>query len=428
MGFTSSNRHNRKPRGSIVAALDIGTSKICCFIARVMDEGGLNVIGIGHHVAKGVKSGTIVDMDEAVDAVRHAVHAAERMAREHLNGQPISEVVVNVPGVHAQSSRLSVDIDIDGHEITDFDVRRALAQARNVEVAGENELIHALPAGFSIDGHRGIMEPRGMYGQTLSVQLHAVTAATGAVRNLSTCLQRAHLEIEGLCVSPYAAALACLVEDEMDLGCTLIDMGAGTTSVAVFIEGQMVFCDAVPVGGAHVTSDIARGLTTPLADAERIKTLYGSAYAATIDESDLIDVPLIGEEAHTHPNHVPRSILVNIIQPRLEETFEMIRAKLDDSGFGQIAGRRVVLTGGASQLSGLRELGQLILDKQIRLGRPTRIMGLAEATGGPGFSAAAGLLIFAAEHLEEQPAEELVTADAPGTLFERVSHWLRENW
>ena len=203
----------------------------------------------------------------------------------------------------------------------------------------------------------------------LNVQLHLVSAAYGPVRTLVSAIGRCHLDVETLVAAPYASGLACLVEDEMDLGCLVIDMGAGTTSFAVFFDGNVVYADGVPVGGAHVTSDVARGLTTSLAHAERLKTLYGNAIPSPMDEREIIDVPQVGEEdAPEHANHLPKAQLVRIIQPRLEEIFEMVRARLDKSGFQEAAGRRVVITGGASQMPGARELAQRMLERQVRIG------------------------------------------------------------
>jgi cell division protein FtsA len=201
-------------------------------------------------------------------------------------------------------------------------------------------------------------------------------------------------------------------------------MGGGTTTIGVFFDGNLIFADAVPVGGSHVTNDIARGLSTPLAHAERLKALFGSAIASTLDERETVAVPQIGEEEDGHVNHVPKSLLVSIIAPRVEETFEMVRNRLEASGFDKIAGRRVVLTGGACQLHGARELAGLILDKQVRIGRPARIKGLAEATHGPAFSTAAGLLLFALSERAEAP---LPVRPASNGIFGRVGQWLREN-
>jgi cell division protein FtsA len=422
-------KHKPKPKGSVVAALDIGSSKIACFIARVIDDkGGFEVVGVGHQASSGLRNGSVTDLSAAEAAIRATVHAAENMAAATMHGYPLREVIINVPGIHAQSHRFSVGVQVAGHEITDNDVRRALAKAQGQALQGaEHELIHTVPTGYVIDGQGGVREPRGMVGQNLDVGIHLVTGATAPLRNFATCIERSHLDIGALCLSAYAAGLSSLVEDEMDLGCTVIDMGGGVTSFAVFTGGTMVYCDAISVGGQHVTSDIARGLTTTVADAERLKNLYGSAIGAGTDESDLIDVPQVGEDRHRHPNHVPRSLLVGIIQPRIEEILELVRAKMNDSGLGTAAGRRVVLTGGASQLPGLRDIAQLVLDKQVRLGRPIRVSGLADSVSGPAFATTAGLLAYVSERSDEMPAEIMAQA-APGTLMEKVRYWLRENW
>jgi cell division protein FtsA len=423
--------------GNIVAALDIGSSKICCLIAELKHHGGLEVIGIGHQASRGVKSGAITDLKACEMAVSHAVEAAEQMASQQLQGQPIRSVVMNVPGTQVLPHHLDVTVKVSGHEIAERDVRSALSHARGVAMQGRDELIHVIPASYSVDGQKGIAEPRGMRGQSLNVGISAITALTSGTRNLALVAGANQLEVDAFCAAPYAAGLSALVEDERDLGCTVIDMGGGTTSIAVFAEGRLIYAAAIPVGGQHVTSDIARGLTTSLADAERIKTLYGNAHATGSDDSAVIDVPPVGEEDHATPNYVSRSELTGIIQPRIEETFELVRARLVDSGIGARTGRRVVLTGGASQLAGLSDIGQIILEKQIRLGRPHKIRGLAEATGGPAFSAVAGLLIYAAEHIDEIPTQARamtlpfgINLPAPlaGVWVQKVTHWLKENW
>lgn len=418
---------------NVVAALDIGSSKICCFIAKLGSRGSVEVVGIGHQASRGVKSGAIVDLRATEIAVSHAVEAAEIMARDHLEGQPISGVFVNVPGTQVMAHQLSVDQRVAGHEVSDRDVRSALTHARSVAAVGRDELIHVIPADFALDRQRGIVEPRGMKGENLSVQINAITAYSTGLRNLSLVAEQNRLEVDGFCAAPYAAGLSCLVDDEKNLGCTVVDMGGGTTSVAVFMGGKLIYAAAVPVGGNHVTSDIAQGLATSLSDAERIKTLYGSAFAGGIDDGAMIDVPPIGEEEHAQANHVARSYLTRIIQPRIEETFELVRACLVDAGIHAKAGRRVVLTGGAAQLSGLGEIGQMILEKQIRVGRPYRIKGLAEATGGPSFSCAAGLLHYAAEHAQEIPPVARTSGFSLATPFptewmQKITYWLKENW
>jgi cell division protein FtsA len=410
-----------RPRGT-VGVVDIGSSKLCCFIAHRRD-GEPQIAGIGHQVSRGVKGGVIVDIEAASRSILAAIHAAEQMA-----GETLSEVVVNLSGGFNPSRLIKSEINVNGREITDHDMRRVLDNGHLIKEPAEREVVHSIPVGFSIDQSRGIRDPRGMFGQRLGVNMHVVTAQQAAVRNLTQCIGRCHLEIGALVVSPYAAGLAALVEDETELGVTVVDMGAGTTGIAVFFDGNLVFTDTVPVGGGHVTNDIARGLSTPLAHAERMKTLYGCAIASSADERETITVPQVGEEDESQANHVPKSLLVGIISPRLEETFELVRDRLEHSGFDKIAGRRVVLTGGACQLPGVRELAGLILDKQIRIGRPLRIDGLAEATGGPAFATSAGLVQFALSERAETPRRGRALTEEPGGVFLRFGQWIRENF
>jgi len=412
---------HHRPHGSVVAALDIGTTKVCCFIARVEPEKP-RVIGIGHQISRGLRNGTIVDLEAAGASIVNAVHAAEEMAKE-----TIEQVVTNLSGGFSASRIIKAEISIAGREVGEAELQRVLDQGYLLREPGDRQIIHSVPVGFSIDDSRGIRDPRGMYGERLGVNMNVVTAGAGGVRNHTAAIGRSHLDVEALVVSPYAAGLSCLVEDEIGLGVTVIDMGGGTTTIGVFFDGNLIFADSVPVGGCHVTNDIARGLSTPVAHAERLKTLFGTAVSASTDEREMIAVPQIGEEEEGHVNHVPRSLLVGIIAPRIEETFELVRNRLEASGFDKIAGRRVVLTGGACQLHGAREFAGLILDKQVRLGRPQRVAGLAEATGGPAFSAAAGLLHFAMSQRAETPHAARAPAGPPNGIIGRLGHWLREN-
>jgi cell division protein FtsA len=418
-------------RSGIVAALDVGTTKVCCFVARVEEADTIRVIGIGHQVSGGLRAGAVgglragavINMEDAEQSIRAAVDGAEKMA-----GETIREVIVNLSGGYPASHTVGVEIPIAGREVAETDLRRVLEQGRSRPEAGERDVIHSIPVGYTIDGSRGIRDPRGMYGDRLGVNMHVITAAGGPRRNLAVCVERCHLSVEAMVMSSFASGLACLVEDEKDLGVTLIDMGGGTTTIAVFFDGSLVHVDTVPVGGGHVTSDIARGLSTPPAHAERMKTLYGSVMPSPADDREMIDVPQIGETDHHEANHVPRSMLTGIVRPRLEETFELARDRLRNSGFDKVAGRRVVLTGGASQLQGVRELAAQLLDKQVRMGRPLRVSGLAEATGGPAFSTCAGLLHFAARKPDQvlQPAKSPEVTPRAGAA--RLGRWLKENF
>lgn len=411
-----------------IAALDIGSSKICCFIARVDEHGRPRIVGIGQQASHGVRAGAVVDMEAAEMAIRSAVDAAERMA-----GETLEQVVVNLSGGNPASNTVGVEVSINGHAIHDEDLQRALephrlTHALNGHAGHGREIVHSIATGYAVDGTRGIQDPRGMYGEQLGVSMHVVTAASGPMKNLMHCIERCHLDVATVVVSPYAAGLASLVEDETDLGVTLIDMGGGTTTIAVFGEGEVLHTDVVPVGGQHVTNDIARGLSTSRVHAERMKTLYGHAVAAAADERETIEVPQVGEEDSGATQQVPRSLLTGIIQPRLEETFELVRSRLEASGAERIAGRRVVLTGGASQLPGIRDLASLVLDKQVRIGRPIRVNGLAEATNGPAYATCAGLLTYAVEAETAAPRASRPEAREPGNVLGRLGHWLREHF
>lgn len=411
-----------KVRNGLVAALDIGTTKTACLIGR-NEPAGPRVIGYGLHGSKGVKAGAIVDMDAAEQSILQAVHAAEQMA-----GETVEAVLVNVSGGHPSSRTVIQEVAVAGHEVTEADMRKALDQARYISEPGEREVLHIVPTGYSIDGSRGIRDPRGMYGQRLGAHLHVVSASTVALRNLAACVARCHLDIATLVVSPYAAGLAALVQDERELGVTVIDLGGGTTTLSVFFDGHCAYTDSVPIGGLHVTNDIARGLSTPLAHAERMKTLYGAAMVTSADEREMIDVPLVGEDQPTQSNPVPKSILTGIIQPRLEETFELVRARLEASGFDHMAGRRVVLTGGGSQLAGVRDLASLILDKQVRGGKPIALRGLPEQISGPAFATCAGLIGYALRPAAEPARRARAENPAPHGMFGKLGLWLKENF
>ena len=410
-------------RNGVIAALDIGTTKVCCFVAHTDEAGQLQISGVGHHRASGMRNGQVVNMDAAEASVRAAVDAAEQMANERID-----KVFVNMTCGNPRSSQVEVELAVSGHQIKETDVRLVMEHAGGHFDADDRELIHCIPTGYSIDGANGIIDPRGMYGDRLGVNIHLVTAALGQSRNLSTVIERCHLEVEDRVVSAYASGLACLVEDEKELGVTVIDMGGGTTSVSVFQEGHIAFVESIPIGGNHVTGDVAKGLSTPILKAERLKTVYGSVIQTPSDTRELLKVPLVGEEDENSANEVPKSMLVQIIQPRLEETFELVRSLLDASGYSKTAGRRVVITGGASQLEGVRDLAELVLDKQVRLGRPKMIKGLPDSVSGPAFSTAAGLLRYAVNEHVMQPDLAAIDTVARGNGFGRFGQWLKENF
>ncbi len=431
--------------GEVFAALDIGSSKIACLIARAEADGPPRIVGVGHQLAEGMKQGGVSNMEALQYAIGQAVTAAEQMAHETLQ-----RVVVNISGAQLTSQTVDIELPLNGREVTENDLGRIVAQGQSMVPEDHQnqilELLQTIPTSYALDGQKNIRDPLGMTGNLLHAQMHLIAAGFGPVRTLATAVARCHLDVDQIVGAPYASGISCLVEDEMDLGSLVIDMGAGTTSYAVFFDGNVVFAGGVPIGGAHITNDIARGLTTSVAQAERLKTLFGNAIQSPMDERETIDVPLVGEEdAPENANHLPKSNLIRIIQPRVEEIFELVRARMEKSGFSDVAGRRVVLTGGASQLPGARELAQRILDKQVRLGRPLRVArpstlstkngapaftGLSDSASGPAFATTAGLLAIAMQpelaSTSIMPTTSRSLTSSSSTL-NRIGLWLKQN-
>ncbi len=386
--FNSRATAEPKAKPGVFAALDIGAAKTVCFIARTEQTlAGLRprAIGVGHVSTRGLRAGAIVDMDAAAESVRTAVENAERMA-----GHTVSEIVICAAAGGLSSARVSVDLDLASSEVTDRDLRRILAEALHEHREPGRVLLHALPLSWRVDGHRGVKDPRGMFGDRLGVDLHLVSALGDPIQNLTACVERCQLSIAGVVATPYAAGLSVLSPDERELGALVVDMGAHVTSLAVFAEGGLQHLDALPLGGAHVTSDIARGLSTPVQAAERIKALYGSALDSPDDDQVMIETPPVAGASEATMSQQPRALLNAVIRPRLEEIFELARDRLSAAGVDRAAGRSLVLTGGASQLPGACELAGRVLGKHARVGRPDALAGLGDAVSGPAFSACSG--------------------------------------
>jgi cell division protein FtsA len=421
-------------KSAIVAALDIGTNKIVCLIARLRPQTpsdilrrrshSIEVVGIGHCEARGMKGGAVVNLAEAEAAVRHAVDLAEREA-----GVQLEAAVVAVSSGRLTSELYAATINVAGPAVTQHDVARVLTAGSHHSVRPGSVVLHSLPIGYALDGVRGIGEPRGMLGHQFGVDMHAVTADLAAVRNLMFTVERCHLSVEAMVAAPYVAGLSVLADDEADLGAALIDMGAGTTTTAVFSGGRFIHADGFALGGHHVTMDLARGLNARVTDAERIKTFYGSVLAGGSDERDMITVPSVGEDDREPPQFVSRASLVSIIRPRVEEILEMVRDRLAASPFAAEPRARVVLTGGASQLTGLPDLAARILNRPVRVGRPLGIAGLPDSAKGPAFAVAAGMLVYPQaahlEHFEPRRTRHLMTGTG---YIAKVGRWLKESF
>jgi cell division protein FtsA len=422
-------------KSALIAALDIGSSKIACLIARLRPQGPqqvltrrthtVEVVGYGHTESRGMKAGGVINLAQAEEAIRQAVDAAERMASVE-----IESVVLSISSGRLKGELFGADVEIVGAGVSEGDIARVLAAGGRHSQRDGRAVLHSMPVGYSIDGTEGIRDPRGMLGNKFGVDMHVATTDVAAARNLMLAVERCHLDVEAMVASPYVAGLSVLADDEGDLGAAVIDMGAGTTTIAVFGHGRFVHLDGFALGGQHVTMDLARGLNTRVADAERIKTLYGSVLAGASDERDMITVPPINDDEREQTQLASRAQLVAIIKPRVEEILEMVRDRLAASSFATDPRGRVILTGGASQLTGLADLATRILGRPVRIGRPLGIAGLPDAAKGAAFAVAAGLLVYPqAAHLEHfEPRGRRYPKTGTGGYFVRVGRWLRESF
>jgi len=418
-------------RSMTVSVLDVGSSKICCLIARLKPRDSealrkrthsVEVLGFASTRSRGIKSGVVVDLEEAEKAIRLAVDAAERMAEV-----TVGSLIVNLSCGRLRSETFSASVDIKG-AVAESDVQRVLSAGGLHAATDGRVLLHSLPIGYSLDQNRGVHDPIGMLGEVLGIDMHVVTADEAPLSNLELAINRCHLEIETVVATPYASGLAVLVDDESELGVACIDMGGGTTTISVFHQGEFAHADAIAIGGHHVTLDVARGLSTNLADAERIKARHGSALMSPSDDKDILTIPPVGEDERDHPNTVARSALNRIIRPRVEETLELTRDLLAKSGFAGQVGQRVVLTGGASQLTGLAEAARRILGKNVRVGRPLGVQGLPEAAKSPAFAATVGLIIYPqVAQIEQFRAQRPSRNAMTGTdgYLTRVGRWFK---
>lgn len=420
-------KNTPKRRRDIFAAIDIGSSKICCAIARVDERANgevMRIIGSGYQLSQGIKNSVITNLEALEDSILNAVHSAEQMAKE-----TITEVYVNISASCTQSHTLEVELDLNGSPVEDRHIHQLLAMGRNGFQTENNQLIHILPITYAIDDEVGIKDPRGLYGQKLMASLHVLSATNGIMQNIENCIARCHLDVIGFVVSPYTSGLATLVEDELELGVTVIDIGANSCSIASFLDGSLIHVDCLPLGGAHITSDIARCLSTPLIQAERLKTLYGTTITSSADERETILIPQLGESASGVPNQISKALLTHVIKARADELLDLTWKKLQHSGMDRLVGQRIVLTGGCSQLAGLRELATHKWQRQIRIGTPIGFSGGGDVVSTPMFSTCGGLLKYAMrDYMGDEHTIHPVYQKPNGPLMGRVMGWIRENF
>ncbi len=423
-------------RTALAASLDIGTSKIACMIARLRPcppSGALRgrshaveLIGYSQIQSRGVKAGAVVDLAECEQAVRQAVAEAERMAKVR-----VESVLLSVSGGRLQGQLIEAASDIHGGAVTPADVTRVTSTGMRHATGEGRTVLHALPVSYALDGVKGIRDPRGMVARQFGVDMNVVTADATVARNLMLVVERCHLNVEAMSASPYVAGLSVLTDDEADLGAAVLEMGAGCTTIATYSAGRFVHASGFAVGGHHITMDLARGLSACIADAERIKTLYGTVLTGGSDARELMSVPTAGDDHEREvPQIVSRATIANIVRHRAEEIFEMVRDRLADSPFAAEPKARIVLSGGASQLSGLVELATQILGRPVRIGRPLGFGRLPSEAKSASFAVPTGLLVYPQyahlEHVEPRHTRQLRT----GTdgYFGKVGRWLREGF
>ena len=424
----------RSKRQRIVAALDVGTSKICCLIAKTSPapdwfEGKgeavqFEVLGFDHTRAEGLKAGMVAHLDSAEACIRSAVDAAERMA-----GVTVEDVHVSVTCGRLRSESFSASVALPSGAVREDDILRLLAGGRQYAARDKRSVLHALPMSYCIDENSWISEPQGMCGERLSVELHAVTADEVAMRNIMLCVERCHLGVASLVAAPYASALSVITPDEAKFGVACIDFGAGTTTLSVFDDGHFIHADGIALGGNAITTDIARTLGAPLEHAERLKTLHGSAFATISDEREIITYPAVTGLPQPSLNQITKAQLALIIRPRIEEILDLMRRRLAASGVASEATQHLVLTGGGSQLTGIAELATNMFGRTARLGRPRSLSGLPAVAAAPDFASSIGLLLQweRGDDRLSGRAEQRFLRTGTG-YFARVGEWIRDNF
>jgi cell division protein FtsA len=370
----------------VLVGLDIGTSKICVIVAEVSEDGSLEIVGLGKHPSKGLNRGAVVNIDQTVESIRTAVEEAE-----FISGLPIRSALVGIAGGHIRSFNSNGIVAIKNKVVNQDDINRVIESARAVTMPTDHQIIHVLPQEYLVDDQEGITEPIGMAGVRLECKVHVVTGAIPAIQNVTRSVERAGLMVERLVLQPLASSMAALTDDERDLGVAIVDIGSGTADVAVISARSLRYSAIVPLGGNHITRDIAIGLRTPDYQAERIKMEYGFALASKLNHDEEIEVPSVGGRP---PRFLSRQMLAEIIEPRMEEILVLIRREIQKSGMEDLLPAGVVLTGGASILGGTVDLAERVLELPVRQGMPSGIGGLVDMVNGPMFSTGVGLIFY----------------------------------
>jgi len=402
----------KKP-DNIIVGLDLGTTKVCAIVGEVKDDGRVDIIGIGNSPSHGLKKGVVVNIDSTVESIKKAVKEAELMA-----GVVINSVYVGISGDHIKGLKSQGVAAIKNREVGAADIARAIDTARSIDIPGTQQILHVLPQEFIIDDQDGIKEPLGMSGTRLDVKVHIITGAVTAIQNIVKSCSRAGLDVHDVVLQPLASSRAVLTAEEQEIGVAVVDIGGGTTDMALFREGSLFYTGVLPVGGNHVTNDIMIGLRTPSSEAERIKIKHGCALSALVKHEDTIEVPSVGGRP---PRLLSRQILCEIIEPRVAELFELVQQRLKSTGSEDMIASGVVLTGGTALMDGMQDAAEKYLGMPIRRGGPKNIGGLLDVVNSPIYATGVGLVLYGAEN--HRPASGRFQ---PGGMVNKLWKWLGE--
>lgn len=404
---------------NMLVGLDIGTSKVVAIVGEMTDEGGIEIVGLGSHPSRGMKKGVVVNIESTVQSIQRAVEEAELMA-----GCRIHSVYAGIAGSHIQSMNSHGMVAIKDREVTYGDIERVIEAAKAIQLHGENRILHVLPQEYSIDTQEGIKEPIGMSGVRLEARVHMVTGAMNAAQNIERCVQRCGLETDDIILEQLASSYAVLTEDEKELGVCLVDIGGGTTDIAIFTDGAIRHTAVIPIAGDQVTNDIAMALRTPTQHAEDIKIKYACALTQLAKEDETIKVPSVGDRP---ARDLSRQALAEVVEPRYDELFTLIQAELRRSGYEDLVAAGIVLTGGTSKMEGVVELAEEIFHMPVRLAKPIGVSGLTDVINNPIYATSVGLLQYAAMQ-QNEPIKTNDREEAPLDFFSRVKHWIQNNF
>ncbi|TMH30109.1 MAG: cell division protein FtsA [Betaproteobacteria bacterium] len=404
---------------NLIVGLDVGTSKIVAIVAEVTPEQRLNIIGLGTQPSRGLKKGVVVNIEATMASIQRVLEEAELMA-----DCAIADVYIGIAGSHIRSLNSSGMVAIKEKEVTQADIDRVIETAKAIAIPNDQQMLHILPQEFVVDGQEDVREPLGMSGVRLEVKVHIVTGAVSAVENITKCVRRCGLEVKDVVLQPLASALAVLNDDEKDLGVCLMDVGGGTTDLAVFTGGAIRHTAVIPIAGDQVTNDIAMTLRTPTKEAEELKLRYGCALRQLAAADDVIEVPGVGDRG---PRKLSRQMLAEVIEPRIEELYTLAQAELRRSGFEELLSSGIVLTGGSALLAGMVELGEEVFHLPVRVGVPAYAGGLSDVVRSPRYATAVGLLLDGREdYLRNEAAR--AQGKGLGNVAQRMKHWIKANF